>query len=284
MLVQLGLVEKDQNTNDLRVHRLVQDITIHRMKDDVRHQLYGVVIEGVWNGHPKSKKTSNTLNDFWDVCAHLEAHVSNLTINCDAWSLRPESSEIYFDILFESSWYVCGCRVLVVQEANIAHRYLLERGNMARAFELSKLAERYCDLSTKQGKVDMSYLQNTYGVIAFQHEKLQEAMNWFEKAMDMRKQNLEPFDENIGHAIINTSLVLLSMGRYEDTLKTVNELSDFVQSGGYEDTRLGMGAHYRRAEVLALLHQLDEAQTETVAVERYFRNDPKWPHESQLAG
>jgi hypothetical protein len=246
------------------------------MEDDIRHQLYGVVVEGVWNGHPKSKKTSDTLNDFWDVCADLEPHVSNLTTICDAWRLLPEPPERYFDILFESSWYVRGCISLLDLDTNTENRYLLERGNMARAFELSKLAEKYCDLSTKQGKVDMSYLQNTYGVIAFQHEKLLE--------MDMRKQNLEPFDENIGHAMMNTSLVLISMGKYDDALKRVNELSDFVQSGGYEDTRLGMGAHFQRAEVLALLHQLDEAQTETVAVERYFRNDSKWPYESQLAG
>lgn len=167
---------------------------------------------------------------------------------------------------------------------DVDRRYLLERGNMARASELSKLAETYCDLSTKQGKIDMSYLQNTYGAIAFQHERLQEALGWFEKAMDMRKQNLEQFDENIGHAMMNTSLVLIEMGKYEDALNRVNELSDFVEAGGYEDTRLGMGVHYQRAEVLAYLHKLDEAERETVAVEQYFRNDPKWPHESQLAG
>jgi tetratricopeptide (TPR) repeat protein len=163
-------------------------------------------------------------------------------------------------------------------------RYLLETGNMAQAHHLCSLAEQYCDLSSRQGRVDMSYLYNSYGIIEFQHDRLEEAMAWFEKSHTLRKENLEPRDVNVGHPMMNKAMVLRAMRRYEDALAMLQELMVFVKNSGHLGTRLDMGSHANASPILIFLGRLDEAEKELGITETFFRDDPKWPMQSQLGG
>lgn len=155
---------------------------------------------------------------------------------------------------------------------------------MAQAHQLCKLAEHYCDPTSKQGQVDLSYLYNSYGIIEFQHDRLEDAMVWFEKSHSLRKENLEPSDINVGHPMMNKAMVLRAMKRYDDALAMLHDLMLFVRTHGYSGTRLDMGAHSNSCPILIFLGRLDEAETELKISETFFRDDPNWPMQSQMGG
>ncbi|KAK7397760.1 hypothetical protein QQX98_012874 [Neonectria punicea] len=158
-LTHYALISQEQ-AGSLSIHRLVQATEILRMTPR--------------EGHPRSKETSNTLFPRWEKCAKYASHIDNLALMLPEWSLKPIPEDHFFDIVFESSWY------------------LLETGDMARCEEVSHFAESLCDLSSAQGQIDLSYIYNSYGIIGFQHDKIEESLNWFEKARKLRVDNLGP--------------------------------------------------------------------------------------------
>ncbi|CAH0023367.1 unnamed protein product [Clonostachys rhizophaga] len=76
----------------------------------------------------------------------------------------------------------------------ISIMYLVETGAMTTALTLAQAAEPFCDLKTDDGQVGVSYLYNTYGVIALQYKDDKAAWGWFEKSLDIRTRLLGEYN------------------------------------------------------------------------------------------
>ncbi|KAK7429920.1 hypothetical protein QQZ08_003542 [Neonectria magnoliae] len=170
-----------------------------------------------------------------EKCAKYASHVDNLSLMLPEWSLKPIPEDHFFDIVFESSWY------------------LLVTGDMARCEEVSHFAESLCDPSSTQGQIDLSYIYNSYGIIGFQHGKIEESLNWFEKARKLRVDNLAPTDENIAHVEMYMCFVLRALRRYEDTLVHLDQLAERVKKIPNATMRLRAGVAGQRDTVCTAL-------------------------------
>lgn len=106
---------------------------------------------------------------------------------------------------------------------------------MADAYDICRNTEFLCDIVTKQGAVNMSYIYNSYGVVEMQHENYIVARNWFDKVYEIRQEHLGSGDLNTVGPQLNILLILLYDGKYQealDRLPLVEELFSKVPDPG----------------------------------------------------
>ena len=72
---------------------------------------------------------------------------------------------------------------------------VLEPQDLQRAV-VSQSAEPFCDLNTNSGRLQASYLYNTYGVVALQHKDDKTAWGWFQRCLDIRVELLGEYEVN----------------------------------------------------------------------------------------
>lgn len=153
---------------------------------------------------------------------------------------------------------------------------------MERSVELAKFAERFCDMNTKEGRVDMSYLFNTYGVVSYQHNDTVKALQWYERALKLRQENLSPQDENIGHVQMNICFTLADMKRYNEAMMQLNASEKFIAQIPDATPRLRAGIIYHKASTLMALGRLDEAEEAFTRSRGIQLEDPHFSMNSQL--
>ena len=86
---------------------------------------------------------------------------------------------------------------------------------MAQSLELIEEAEPYCDISTREGQIQLTYLENSRGIIALQHQKHEEARKWFSKAEAVRKKYSGDRDANTVAAQGNLALTLINERKWQ---------------------------------------------------------------------
>lgn len=138
-------------------------------------------------------------------------------------------------------------------------RYLLETGSMAKALSLAQEAEILCDVNTKEGKKQLSYLYNTYGVVKLQHDDLSSAKQWFQRAYDIRKEHLGEFDVNTVAVKFNFVLVLLNEKRYTEAIDDLKPLRNLVLNKPDLPTRIASSVYDFLCIACMHLAKLDEA-------------------------
>jgi len=89
---------------------------------------------------------------------------------------------------------------------------------MAQSLELIEDTEPYCDISTLEGQIQLTYLENSRGIIALQHQKHVEARQWFSKAEAVRKKSLGNYDVNTVAVQGNLALTLINERKWEDLI------------------------------------------------------------------
>ena len=89
---------------------------------------------------------------------------------------------------------------------------------MAKSLSLINDTEPFCDASTTNGQIQLSYLQNARGLIALQHQQQAEARSWFESAFAVRKQYLGELNVNTVAVQGNLALTLVNERRWEDSI------------------------------------------------------------------
>ena len=120
-------------------------------------------------------------------------------------------------------------------------RYLLETGSMKLAQSLAEDAEPLCDAATDRGKVQLSYLYNTYGVVQLQHQNIDSAETWFKQVYDIRRRHLGDLDINTVAVRLNFILVLLDKKRYEEAMTDLNALRELLPSMPELPVRMASG-------------------------------------------
>lgn len=118
---------------------------------------------------------------------------------------------------------------------------MLETGSMRKAHDLAHEAEAFCDSITEKGKVQLSYLYNTYGVIDMQHEDLESAKTWFQRAFHIRKEYLGECDVNTVAVKMNLVLVLLNEKRYTEARDELAPLMSQMSTMSQLPTRITSG-------------------------------------------
>lgn len=151
---------------------------------------------------------------------------------------------------------------------------------MARCEEVSKFAETFCDISTAQGQVDLSYIYNSYGIIGFQHNHIEESFNWFKKAHQLRVDNLPPTDENIYHVEMNMCFVLRAMRQYKEALIHLEKLVERVNQIPNATLRLRAGVISHKVPVYLSLGMSDEAESALNEALAMKKSDPNWSRNS----
>lgn len=89
---------------------------------------------------------------------------------------------------------------------------------MAKSLDLIKETEFYCDLRTRDGQLQLSYLDNNRGIIAMQHQQQDEAREWLTKAEAVRKQYLGELNVNTVATQGNIALTLINQRRWQDLI------------------------------------------------------------------
>jgi hypothetical protein len=97
---------------------------------------------------------------------------------------------------------------------------------MATALSLAQLAEPFCDLNTNEGRLQASYLYNTYGVISLQHKDDKAAWDWFQKCLDIRTEILGEYEVNTCAVRGNQTFVLLNEKKYEEVVQRLLPFRD----------------------------------------------------------
>lgn len=89
---------------------------------------------------------------------------------------------------------------------------------MAQFLELIEDTEPYCNISSREGQIWLTYLENSRGIIALQHQKQVEARQWFSKAEAVRKESLGDLDVNTVAVQGNLALTLINERKWEDLI------------------------------------------------------------------
>lgn len=97
---------------------------------------------------------------------------------------------------------------------------------MAKALKLAQVVESFCDLNTNHGRLQVSYLYNTYGVVALQHKDDKAAWDWFQKCLDIRMELLGEYEVNTCAVRGNQTFVLLNEKRYDQVVQRLLPFRD----------------------------------------------------------
>lgn len=117
-------------------------------------------------------------------------------------------------------------------------RYLLETGAMAKSLDITHSTEPFCDTSTKEGKIQLSYLQNNIGLIELQHQKQEEARRWFQAAEAVRKKYLGDSDINTVAVQGNLALTLINERKWEDLIAFNEARNEAIRDKSHIPIRL----------------------------------------------
>ena len=130
---------------------------------------------------------------------------------------------------------------------------------MKSAQSLAEHAESLCDPTTKRGQVQLSYLQNTYGVVRLHHRDFESAENWFRRVYDIRKKYLGENDINTVAVKLNLILVLLDQKRYQDAIEDLKPLRSLLSTMSDVPPRMASGVYDFLSVACFRLGRLDEA-------------------------
>ncbi|KAJ8133572.1 hypothetical protein O1611_g62 [Lasiodiplodia mahajangana] len=150
-LLRRGLIEQMQSGRMVRIHRLVQRITLLGMSNEERQRYFDIALEVIEKDHPQSQDTG----------AHGKQTLSPYTLYRDSNTVRSRNS-----------------------------RYLLEKGHMEKALVLARCAEQQVQGNGAEADLQRGALYNTYGVVALQHGNHGEAETWFRRTKLLRERHM----------------------------------------------------------------------------------------------
>ncbi len=133
---------------------------------------------------------------------------------------------------------------------------------MATALKMAQMAESACDLTTNDGRLQVAYLYNTYGVVALQHKDDRAAWDWFQKCLDIRMEF--PGETNVNTVAVrgNQMLVLLNEKRFAQVVETLLPFRNRLDTGmAHIPARVKTGMFDQLSMAYMGLGQLDEAWT-----------------------
>lgn len=121
-LLQSSLVQRNKQTQQVSVHRTVQDVVLATMDAVAKEHLFALVIKALWANWPsampkpskepilpKPKSSGGRLHvGRWPICAALHPHVLRTHQLWPAIQEASDATSLHFaKLLNEAAWYVC---------------------------------------------------------------------------------------------------------------------------------------------------------------------------------
>ncbi|KAF4447328.1 TPR-like protein [Fusarium austroafricanum] len=236
-----GLIEQMKSSNTMRMHRLVQTVTLHAMNDQDRQEFFSTALDVIAKGHPQSQDTGDTLFKCWNVCAVYAPHVQRLQELQESWQLNTASTSSHFNLFFNSSWY------------------LLETGFMDKALTLARCAEQQLKGNSAETTLQRASLYNTYGVVALQHGEFDAAETWFRETQTLRERHLTTSHALVVGVTLNLVLLLLNQMRPEDAVGELKKRDEEIKQDLTLPIRYRSGVDDFLAEAYLFLGHYDIA-------------------------
>jgi tetratricopeptide (TPR) repeat protein len=153
-------------------------------------------------------------------------------------------------------------------------RYTFEVGEHEEAKRLLAIAFELC---TDHDSLLYAHFCNTAGVIAFELNHLQESRQSMEEALRIRREKLQPDDEELANSINNMGNIESAEGNIDRALELFTEAEDIRSKLG-EEVAISLAVTYlTRGRALYLKKEFEEAQenytqAETIAIRFAGRN------------
>ncbi|KAI0534764.1 hypothetical protein GGR58DRAFT_481512 [Xylaria digitata] len=200
ILTRYGLLEQKYEARSVGTHRLIQATTLHTMDPEQQRILATTITETIFNDFPHAEISGQALQSHWSICARYTPHILQLQQLIRRYRIPRDSGDKLWSLVFNCS------------------RYLVETGRMLQGEEVAKGAEYLCDIDSKEGLIQLSFLQTIYGVVAVQHQQHAAATDWFQKAYQIRKKYLGETSQWTMSLKLNLGLAMLNERRFPEVI------------------------------------------------------------------
>ncbi|ETI19374.1 hypothetical protein G647_09206 [Cladophialophora carrionii CBS 160.54] len=255
-VVETALVTNDEDTDMLRVHRLVQEQFRDWLGADQRYTNFLHACRLLYEAFPKQAHGLPLRNE-WPVCKQYVEHVMSVCTNYCRYKfkvVRTGDFEFLTKLLASCAWYlmesgsyseledvmevvdmVCEDKngLLYVQICNTAGVAELERGRVARALPLlQQVRDRREQLLSPTDK-DIADIYTTYGNLLMStyasKEILNEVEQLFDKAIEIDKTHGVDHCNSIMHIRLGNNGILYNLqGRHEKAIEYINVARDYA--------------------------------------------------------
>lgn len=249
-LLQVALINKNNESGLLSIHRLVQAAVMRRLSGDERSSYFDTTVKILTWGFPDTwSQDVGNQHQSWKVSEKCLPHVLHLVKQKVQHRLNPADANLYAQLLLRCCWYLyereCYDTALRLIEEALDNFKNKENLAFSSAVELRGLI--YMDMNFQDKALD-SFMQamnirerlvspddglfaaslTTLGIVHTERGDLDKAFTYHQKAIEIR---LRTNSDRIGNSYSNMSSLLLRMGKVneaEEMLKRCPSLKDFT--------------------------------------------------------
>ena len=257
-LLQVALINKNIDTGDLSIHRLVQAAVTRRLSGGERSKCFAAVVEILTWGFPDTwSEDVGHQHQSWETSEKCLPHVLHLVKQKEQYHLAPVDPEVFAQLILRCCWYLyereCYDTALRLIDESLSNFGNKETLAFSSAVELQGLI--YMDMNFQDKALDsftrvmdiriqllnpddgfIAASLTTLGIVHTELGNLDEAFAFHQKAIDIR---LRTKSDRIGNSYSNMSSLLLRMEKVdeaEEMLKRCPSLQVFT-----DDTFLKTG-------------------------------------------
>ncbi|KAI9725809.1 MAG: hypothetical protein M1828_002438 [Chrysothrix sp. TS-e1954] len=236
-LLRTALIEKDQESGVLSIHRLVQAAVMRRLSIPERTERFDTVTRLLTWGFPdRWSQDDGHQRKTWSRCERCLPHVLRLAHNVTEYKIQTSDSQAYAELLLRCCWF------LYEKESYGVARHLVET---ALANFVDKTSLAYASA------IDLS------GLILLDLSEPKSALKPFEQAMQVRRQVLEEEDPLIAFSLNNLALVYTETSDFEQAY-AIHEKAIKIRLN-HQSNRIG-NSYSNMARLLLRMGRADEAE------------------------
>lgn len=202
-LLEVGLIDKAEDTGILSLHRLIQTAFMHRLSTDEKTKYFDRVIKILSWGFPDTfSKDVGHQHLSWESSEKCLPHINHAMKQKEEHEIRSADPQELAEVLLCCSWYL----------------YERERYDIARIF-LSRSLDNFIDSSSLAFASAVELL----GLIDMDTNFQAEALKSFTQAMEIRTKILGPDDPFIAASLTTLGIVHTELGNLEESYSYHNK-------------------------------------------------------------